>query len=300
MQKLKSLKRKTSKVAGKSAATVIGVDLGGTNVRSGLVSIGDLRIMDADARKINSQGTAREVFYDLCLSIDSVIANSAERPKGIGIGVPSLVNSADGTIHDTTNIPSWKSVPLKTWLEKKYRIPVRIDNDANCFALGEKHFGHGRTHTNFVGLIIGTGLGAGIISRGKLHSGTHCAAGEFGQIPYKNSTIEAYASGQFFIKHKITGVELFKKAKLGDEKALKVFADYGHHLGHAIKVVMYSLAPEMIVLGGSVTKARKFFEPSLKASLEDFAYRTVAKKTVLKTSRLKHSSILSAASLILD
>jgi glucokinase len=276
----------------------IGVDLGGTNVRSGLVC-GE-QLMKVDARKIRSQGSAEEVFADLCASIDAVFLTGGSKVSGIGIGVPSLVNTETGSIHDATNIPSWTSVPLRTWLEKKYRVPVRVDNDANCFALGEKYFGQGRDRENFVGLIIGTGLGAGIISRGHLHSGTNCAAGEFGLMPYQDSILEHYASGQFFERHKSNGPTLYKAAQAGDKKALAIFSDYGRHLGYAIKLVMYSLAPEMIVIGGSVAKARKFFEPALKESLKDFAYSSVAKQMQFKTSKLKHSAILGAASLLAD
>ncbi len=271
----------------------VGIDLGGTNVRAGLVD--GSSILKVQARRIRSQGTEVEVFEDLCSVIEAVID---ERVQGIGIGVPSLVDPRNGTIFDTTNIPSWKHVPLKKKLEKKYRLAVRIDNDANCFALGEKHFGAGRKCDNFVGLVIGTGLGAGIISNGKLHSGTDCGAGEFGLISYRDSIVEHYASGQFFKKKNWEGGRLFDGAKAGDSEALAVFKEYGQHLGFAIKLILYSLAPEMIVLGGSVSHSYPFFSESLQASLQDFAYPSILRKLRLKTSRVKDVAVLGAATLI--
>lgn len=273
----------------------IGVDLGGTNVRAGLVT--EDRIVKIHAQTVRAQGSEREVFEDLCHSIEAV---NVGRIGGIGVGVPSVVDLKGGVIIDTTNIPSWKDVPLKKKLEKKFGVPVEINNDANCFALGERYFGFGRKCDNFVGLIIGTGLGAGVISRGRLHSGMDCGAGEFGLIPYNESIVEHYASGQFFNKFGSDGATLATAAAAGDREAQARFDEYGHHLAFAVKVILYSLAPEMIVLGGSVSQAYTLFEKSLHNSLADFAYPTIAKKLKLKISKLKNIAVLGAASLVKD
>lgn len=273
----------------------IGIDLGGTNVRAGLVS--NNRIQKLTAQTVRSHGDEAEVYGDVCSAIDSVFD---KKVSGLGVGVPSLVNVKDGMIINTTNIPSWKRVPLRRRLEKRYGVPVRVNNDANCFALGEKYFGAGKKHDNFVGLIIGTGLGAGIISRGKLHSGLDCGAGEFGLIPYKDSIVEHYASGQFFRKFNWDGATLSQEAQQGNQKALEIFREYGTHLGHAVKIILYALAPEMIVLGGSVSLSFPYFEESLWQALEDFSYPSIVAKLKLRTSKVKDISVLGAASLIQD
>lgn len=270
----------------------IGVDLGGTNVRAGLVS--NERLLKLTAQTIRSRGSEKEVFQDLCSAIDSVMDKSV---KAIGVGIPGLVDKKNGVIYDLVNIPSWKKVPLRKQLEKKYRVQVEIDNDANCFALGEKYFGLGKTSGNFVGLITGTGLGAGIISNGKLHSGVDCGAGEFGMIPYLDSIVEHYASGQFFQKYNWDGATLATEAQNGNTKALEIFSEYGKHLAFAVKVILYALAPEMIIFGGSVSQSYKFFEASLLDGLKDFGYPTVTKKLKLKTSKLKDVAVIGAASL---
>jgi glucokinase len=276
-------------------AIAIGVDLGGTNVRAGRVE--GRRAVQVKSQPVRAHGTAEDVFDDLCAVIDAVYTKGV---GGIGVGVPSLVDAKDGTIIDTTNIPSWKNVPLRRKLEKKYGVPVRLDNDANCFALGEQRFGSLKAVENFVGLIIGTGLGAGIISRGRLHSGIDCGAGEFGMIPYKDSILEHYASGQFFLKFGRGGAELAASAEAGEDDALQIFAQYGQHLGHAIRIILYALAPEMIVLGGSVAHSLKYFEPAMRESLADFVYPTVLKKCKIRVARLKNVAILGAASLVWD
>ena len=270
----------------------IGVDLGGTNVRSGLVR-GD-KLVRVDARAIRSRGTKHEVFADVCASIDAVMQKGV---RGIGIGVPSLVEPETGTILDTTNIPSWKKVALRAWLEKKYRLPVRIDNDANCLALGERHFGAGRNCDNFVALVIGTGLGAGIVANGQLVSGAFCGAGEFGLVPYRDSIVEKYASGQFFQIHGREGGEVAAAADRGDAAARALFADYAGHLAFAISLVLYALAPEQLILGGSVSKAWKHFRAPLHEALRGFAYQSILRALEIKISKIANLAILGAASL---
>lgn len=280
-------KRKFSK-----KSFTVGVDLGGTNVRAGLVN--DRKVLKLQSRHIRSLGSEDEVFADLCSVIDAVFD---DRAATIGVGVPSLVNAKEGTLFDTTNIPSWKKVPLKRRLERRYKIPVQLNNDANCFALGEKKFGVARQVENFVGLVIGTGLGAGVIMNGHLHSGVHCGAGEFGLTPYRDSILEAYASGQFFRKQDLDGAMLAKEARAGKREAQAVFDEFGRHVAHAIQLILYSLAPEMIVLGGSVSQSLPLFEKAMREALDGFAYPSILKQLKLKTSKIKDVAVLGAASL---
>jgi len=275
------------------ASHLIGVDLGGTNVRAGLVSGG--KIQKLTAQTIRAKGSEQDVFADLCAAIDTVFD---KKVKGIGVGVPSLVDRKSGTVLSTVNIPSWRKIPLKKRLEKKYRVPISIDNDANCFALGERHFGYGKSCDNFVGLILGTGLGSGIVANGELISGVDCGGGEFGMIPYRDSILEHYASGQFFTKFNWEGATLAAEAAAGNAKALEIFDEYGKHLAFALTVILYSLAPKMIIFGGSVSQSFRFFEKSLLANLEDFGYPTILHQLKLKTSKLKDVAVLGAASLV--
>jgi glucokinase len=275
--------------------TVIGIDLGGTNVRAGVIKDG--KLVKVIAKPIRSSGSKEEVLEDLFAVIDDL---KISKIGGIGVGVPSLVDAKTGIIRDTTNIPSWKEVPLRKILERRFKAPIYIDNDANCFALGERAFGHGKACANFVGLILGTGLGAGIVSNGKLHSGVDCGAGEFGTIPYLDGIVEHYASGQYFRQQAREGSELAAAADRGDVEALKLYAEYGRHLGFAFKVILYSLAPEMIILGGSVSGSYRHFEKALRESLGDFAYPSVLKRLKVKVSSRQHIAILGAGTLVHD
>ena len=274
---------------------MIGVDLGGTNIRAGKII--DQRLVQMHSKLTPAQGTEAEVLEKLFDVIDQCVDNST---KGIGIGVPSIVDVAKGIVYDVVNIPSWKEVPLKDILEARYKIPVYINNDANCFALGEKYFGKAKGFRNVVGLTIGTGLGCGLIFNDKLYEGQNCCAGEFGFIRYLNSDFESYCSGQFFEAHKsITALEAYNLAVQGDESAKQMYAEYGQHLGKVIQSLLYAYDPQVIVLGGSLSKAGQFFWPSMVEAINGFAYKSVLSQLHIEISDLEHAAIYGAAALCL-
>ena len=153
---------------------VIGIDLGATNIRGAVVT-GDTLSHIVSAR-IHSDGTVEDVLNDVYQVVDALMDNSI---KAIGIGVPSVVDVKEGIVYDVLYIPSWKEVHLKQLLEERYHIPVFVNNDANCFAVGEYHFGKGKGVDSMIGLTLGTGLGAGVIINNKLYAGFNCGAGEF-------------------------------------------------------------------------------------------------------------------------
>jgi glucokinase len=209
----------------------IGIDLGGTNIRGGLVSEDNLS--SVLSQKINASGSVDGVLKDLFSLVDKLISPSI---KAIGIGVPGLVDTENGIVYDVVNIPSWKEVPLGQLLGDRYHLPVFINNDANCFALGEFYFGKGKGYDSMIGLTIGTGLGSGIIINKKLYAGRNGGAGEFGMIDYLDKYVEYYASGQFFTNvYQTDGESVFKKAKEGNEEAIGMYEEMGTHLGNAIK-----------------------------------------------------------------
>ncbi len=275
---------------------VLGVDLGGTNVRAGVVTKNQLvRVVSAS---IDGQGSQKEVLEQVFGVIDPLIRKGL---KGIGIGVPSVIDLERGVIYDVVNIPSWKKVPLRALLEKRYHLPVYINNDANCFAAGEKYFGRARGCDNVVGLIVGTGLGAGIVANGKLYSGANCGAGEFGMVSYLDRNHEYYASGQFFKNvYGTSGQELFERAGEGDKEALRIFAEFGRHLGEAVKTILYAVDPDIIVLGGSVSRAYRFFKQAMRESLKTFVYSLVLKNIKIEVSTVRNIAILGAAALYYD
>ncbi|HTE01081.1 MAG TPA: ROK family protein [Mucilaginibacter sp.] len=275
---------------------VIGIDLGATNIRGSIVTGNSLS--DIVSARIHSDGSVEDVLNDIYQVVDALINDSI---KAIGIGVPSVVDVEEGIVYDVQYIPSWVEVPLKKLMEARYHIPVFVNNDANCFAVGEYHFGKGKSAGSMIGLTLGTGLGAGVIINGKLYAGYNCGAGEFGLFNYLDNVLEYYCSGSFFQNvYQLDGVQVFADAKKGDARALELYAELGTHIGQAIKMVMYAYDPQLIILGGSVSHAYDFFEKTMWQEIKTFAYTKSAERIKIEVSALQNSGILGAAALYYD
>jgi glucokinase len=275
---------------------IIGIDLGATNIRGAVVN--DEAISAIISKRIQTKGTEEQVLGDVYGLIDTLISDDV---KAIGIGVPSVVDVKLGIVYDVVHIPSWKEVHLKELLEARYHIPVFVNNDANCFALGEHYFGKGKGVADMVGLTIGTGLGAGIIINNHLYAGQNCGAGEFGMVDYLDQNYEYYCSGSFFQNvYGLNGEDVFKNAQNGDQTALKLYHELGVHLGNAIKMIMYTYDTELIILGGSVPSAYEYFEKTMWERIKTFGFPKSIERLQIKTSQLANSGILGAAALYFD
>ena len=271
----------------------IGIDLGGTKVRAARI-IGQSCKTYAESA-IPKNGTEKEIIDILKELISKLLDKNV---KGIGIGVPSLVDQKLGIVYDVQNIPSWKKVYLKEVLESYFKISVFINNDVNCFALGELNYGLGKKLNSFVGISIGTGIAGGIIIDKKLYNGFNSGAGEFGMLSYKNKNYEYYCSGQFFEKsYHVKGEYLYNRAKDGDPSAIKIFNVFGEHLGNLFTQVMYTYDPEQIILGGSISKAYGFFKNGIQKSFKNYAYQNSISNLKINISNDPDIPIKGAASL---
>jgi len=278
------------------AGKIIGVDLGGTNVQ--VARLSGSEIEQSFLQNISALASQETVLSEVISSIEQVIDSEV---SGIGIGIPGLVELESGIVYELNNIPSWKKVPLREILEREFNVPVSINNDANCFALGELYFGKGRNFKDMVGLIIGTGLGSGIIIENKIFNGTSCGAGEFGMLPYLEYNYEYYCSGQFFKnQYNKSGREMAIQAKQGKPEALAAFNEFGFHLGKAVMAIAYALDPQLIVLGGSVSKSFPYFKKTMLDSLSEIEYQQVLKKLKIDISVNLHIPVLGAAALAIE
>jgi glucokinase len=275
--------------------SVIGVDLDGRAVAIGKVQ--NNRIVKEYTAKISYQKSEKYIISEIIRAIENVIDDTI---VGIGFGVPSLVDLETGVVHMVHNIPSWKRVHLKEKLENHFKIPVYINNDANCFAIGVKYFGKGQNYRNLVGLIIGEGFGAGIINDHHLISGLNCGAGEFGKIPFKDHNYDYYCTQYFTCEHNIAFDVLYDKAKKNDQKALHIFESFGQNLGVAILSIISTLAPDAIIMGGVVAKAFPYFEKGLRKQLATFPFQESIEKIKIDITDQSDIAILGAAALYFD
>ncbi|WP_420148191.1 ROK family protein [Spirosoma sp.] len=272
----------------------IGIDLGGTNVRAGLVE------HDVITHQVNRVLQQKESLSATLAQLIALIKPLTERAvSGIGIGVPSVVDIERGVVYNVANIPSWEEVALRDILEDEFNLPVFINNDVNCFALGEHRFGMAKGYSSAVGMAIGTGLGSGVIIDNQLYVGSNCGAGEIGLLPYLDKNIESYASTHFFQEiHGTTALETHQAARLGGKQALKLWDEFGNHFGNAVKAVLYTYDPEVIVLGGSIAKAYPFFKASMQESMADFAYPVTLRRLKIFQSQNENIALLGAAALV--
>jgi glucokinase len=275
---------------------IIGVDLGGTKVSAGRVENG--RLAGQASAPIDSRSSEQEVLEVVSGAIARVFTPDV---AGIGIGVPSVVDIDQGIVYDVQNIPSWKEVPVGRILAGRFERPVYVNNDANCFAAGEKHFGKGKPYLHFAGVTLGTGLGTGLIIEGRLYNGVNCGAGEFGMMPYGDSILEHYASGQYFERrHGLKGEEAQARAGRGDPEAIAMFRQFGAHVGDTVMIIMLAVDPQAVILGGSVSRAFPLFERAMRERLASFPYHKSVERIIIEPSAEPQIAILGAAALYLD
>jgi glucokinase len=273
---------------------IIGIDLGGTNVRAALENDGV--IVNFRKEPFNTKSSLDETLSQLKEFIRPLVAKGV---RGIGIGVPSVVDVKNGIVFNVTNIPAWKRVPLREILEAEFGLPVCVNNDVNCFALGEHQFGTLRGLKNVVGVSIGTGLGSGIIINDSLFEGVNCGAGEIGLLPYLDHNIEYYASGNLFkVKFNTTAEVANKQACEGNPVAIGQWKEFGMHVGEALKCIAYAYDPEAIVLGGSLSKAFGLFNESMYLSMQDFEFPESIKRLKVFQSTNDNITVLGAAALV--
>jgi glucokinase len=273
---------------------ILGLDIGGTNIRAGILINGEL--MDVQSISTPAEESQEIIIQSIIEFIEFYVPYDFQ---AIGIGIPGLIDIEKGLVLNLANIPSFKEVQLKQIIERKFLKPVFINNDANCFVLGEYKYGEVSKFDHVIGITLGTGLGTGIVINKHLYCGTICAAGEWGSVSYLDATFEDYCSGKFFLKHygkKAKG--LAKRAAEGDPLALEAFEEFGKHVGELIKNIIYVLAPQAIVIGGSIRKAYPYFEKSMKNQVSTFAYPKVTENLKVFVSELDERAIRGALALV--
>jgi len=312
-------------------AFVVGVDIGGTGTKFGIVdNVGNVLFASEISTKKHDQVHTfiDELHQELSVLIEKV--GGVGRIKGIGVGAPNG-NIYTGNIEYAPNLP-WKGIiPLARMLQDKFKIPVRLTNDANAAAVGEMMYGAAQGMKDFIMITLGTGVGSGIVANGQLIYGHDGFAGELGHttiIPNgrlhpgtgKKGSLESYASATGVAQSAIEILEttdrpsslrdipktelnskaVFEAATKGDEVAIEVFAFTGKVLGMALaNFVMFS-SPEAIILFGGLTKAGDLILKPTREYLEANVIEIFQNKVKILVSHLKESdaAILGASALM--
>ncbi|OGC35189.1 transcriptional regulator, partial [candidate division WOR-1 bacterium RIFOXYB2_FULL_48_7] len=236
---------------------VIGVDLGGTKIAAVIATQEGKIITDVNI-PTEAQKGQKHVIENIKKAIDTLIRGQRRKVSKIGIGVPGPILYDQGIVIEPPNLPGWKKVNLKKILEKEFKVPVFLDNDANCAALAEAYFGAGKNAQNFIYITVSTGIGGGIIINRQLYRGAIGAAGEFGHMiidPHgypcgcgNIGCFEAMASGTAIRRRAgMDAISVELAARQGDKKALKVIDETAHYLAIGIANLVNIFNPEIVV-----------------------------------------------------
>ena len=280
----------------------IGIDIGATNTKFVLLS--GSRVVRKE--KFSTPKSKEKLIRFLEENINNLISNiPLSQIRGIGIGVPGPLNKERDFILNPPNLKCLSKCPLSKIIEKDLKIKTVMENDVNCFTLAEAIIGAAKGAEIIAGITLGSGLGGGIIWKNKFVKGGFGSAGEFGHMTINSDAehsgfLEDYCSEKFFKRKNLYSKNLDTKAKKGDKKALKIFNEYGKYLGIGISNIINVLDPEVIVIGGGISKANKFFMKSAKKEIQKRVLSPLSKKFVkIKISKLKNFSGAIGAALLI-
>lgn len=309
----------------------IGVDLGGTKIAAGLVTE-EGKLISKKSIPTLRQRNYQEILKDmanLCLEIIKDNNLSVKDIHSIGVGSPGLPDPENGILVYNNNL-NFKNVPIRAELQKYIDLPVYLENDANCAALGEAVAGAAKEFKSSITVTLGTGIGGGIILDGKIYSGSFNAGGEIGHhvivadgeqctcgrkgcwevyasatalireakiaaIKHPESQINSLANGDI---NRINAKTPFDAAQNGDKTAKEVIDNYFKYLGMGIVNMVNILQPEAVIIGGGISGQGDYLLNPLRKILDDESYGLESAKTKLKIAQLGNDAGIIGAAML--
>lgn len=318
----------------KNRRYVLGVDVGATVVKAGLVHKSG-KIISKTSFPAKDFITKKAFINRIIKQISQLIKNANISNKdlaGIGIGLPGRVDYNRGIVHDLTNIKGWREVPLKKILNKFFKIPIYIDNDANVFAQGQLKWGAAYDVRNAICVTLGSGVGGGLIIDGKVYRGSNYSAGEIGHICIdingprcgcgSSGCLEAFVGNEYIMNRVIKRIKEGKKTSLismvnrklsnispemidraanrKDAFSIKIWEEVGTYLGVGLSGLVNVINPEKIIIGGGISKAGRFIFTPLKKELIKRAMNQHLKVLrVVSADFVDEAGVVGAASLVM-
>ncbi len=294
---------------------VIGVDLGGTNLRTAILNP-DGNILDRHKEATHAADGWEKVVARLIENIKRQRKSAIQQGfdvAAVGVGAPGVIQADKGIVVKSPNFPDWNNLPLKDQLEKALGTPVFLENDANAAALGEQWRGAGRGIRSMILLTLGTGVGGGIILDNKIWHGADGMAGEIGHMTLipdgrpctcgNTGCLEMYSSARGIVQSyrealgktsggvpdqlkQISSEQVYEAAGAGNEIAVRVMKDMGRMLGIGIASLINIFNPERIVVGGGVKDAWPLFIGATREEIMKRAFAVPAKRTEIVPSEL--------------
>ncbi len=295
----------------KRGGLFIGIDLGGTKISTALVDPSG-RIVARDYRETLAAKGQKVVVERMVDAARRVMDEAGVVPSqviGVGVGSPGPIDSRTGVVTAPPNLPGWRDVPLKQLIEEKLGLPTFLENDANAAALGEYRFGAGQGVQNMIYVTVSTGIGGGLILNGQLYGGATGAAGEIGHMtvlpwgPYcgcgNRGCLEALASGTAIAREgrelvrrgvptliaelaegnpeRVTAKLVAEAAHRGDIEAQEILREAMAYLGVGMANLVNLFNPELIVIGGGLTKLGEELFGPVRRAIERRAFPAAAR-----------------------
>lgn len=302
----------------------LGVDIGGTSVKTGLVDARG-RIVAHRTVPTPSRVTPRQMVALVAQIVAPWRRRSGWRVGGVGVGVPGLVDVERGLVHTLVNIRGWRRVPLRRLMQVALRMPAVVDNDVNLMALAEARHGAGRGAQALVCVAMGTGVGGGLVLEGRLFRGATSSAGEIGHVPIRpdgprcrcggRGCLEAYVGNRRIVARAGALMRqrraasrrgmapapeaLSRAADRGDRLAQAVWRAVAQDLGVALVGVVNFLNPDRIVIGGGVAQAGRWLWKPLRRLVRERAMAVPARAVRIVPAALGPSAgVVGAATLV--
>ena len=274
----------------KAAPVRIGIDIGGSVTKIGLVDIHQ-KLLAVKSIPTDASRPAEEIIREIAGKALALLENqgiSMDQCVGAGIGVPGTVDRKNGIVRYSNNI-KWENVHLKKEIEKYLPLPVRIANDADCAALGETAAGAGTTYQDVIMITLGTGVGGGIVLDGEIYEGRGIGGSELGHMVIvengepctcgRKGCLEAYVSASALMRDAkravgkdMTPEEIFDSAAAGEQALRGVVELYTRHLGEGIVNIVNIFRPQLVLLGGRFCDQSEEFLDSLHRIMRESCF----------------------------
>jgi glucokinase len=320
-------------VSSKNPPVIGGIDLGGTKILSLVVSRTG-SVLAEDIRPTLAAEGQQAVIARMVASLREGLSKAGVDGRqllAIGVSAPGPVDDARGVVTSPPNLPGWHDVPLASIIAKKFGVPCVLDNDANAAAFAEHRWGAGKGSRHMLFLTVSTGVGGGIISDGALYRGASGAAGEMGHMTIRENgrlcpcgrrgCLEAYTCGVAIAEQgqriaardpgsllgrraaaePLSAAIIHEIANEGDEAARRLIANAGRHLGTGLASLINIFDPELIVLGGSLTKMGDLYLGPARATVQRECLAQARRDVRIVVGELgDRSAAIGAAALALE
>jgi glucokinase len=305
----------------------IGVDLGGTSIKLGIVS-NDGKLVNKISVRTEAEKGPKKVIENIVSGINELTEKSKYKIAGIGIGCPGVVTPEKGIVENPPNLPGWDKVNIGKIISKEFKKPVFVNNDANAAAIGELTFGSGKKYKTFIMATLGTGVGGGIVIDKKIYYGDFGAAGEIGHISIdyngpkcncgSKGCIEAYA-GNLYLRErvrtelknhpeskiwklinndlsKVSPRNIQDAAEAGDEFAKSVIEELGFYLGSAFTSLCNVLDISVFIIGGGMAGFGKPLFDSIRKTIAERVLAPIRPRVKVLPAKLKNDAGIKGAS----